>query len=111
MAKIQSAFLNADQEQAVNNVLTHAKTHLGFSPAFGRIQVPSGLGTIRVVIEASQSRDALVDYIEKLKSGQGLIAELENAVKQFDEVVEHELVQIAEGTQEAVAERDEATQA
>ncbi len=111
MTKIQSAYLNANQEQAVNNVLRFAKNLLGFTPRFGRIQVPKGFETIRVVVEASQSRDALVDYIAQLERGQALIADLKNAVKQFDAVVEHEIEQISSGTQEFVAERDEASQA
>ena len=109
MTKIESIYLNEDEEQKVSNIINLAEK-FGFKVDFGRVQIPKGLGSIRVVIEAKTARD----YLEFLQ-GVEFFNEKEDdlvdiTINQFNEVLRKELRQIRTGKQKAVAERDEATQ-
>lgn len=111
MVRIESAFLNADQEQKLNNVINLAEKLAGFKfrDIQGRVQVPKGLGSIRVVMEGLQAAHALESWLEEAKATP--YEDIEKALEVFyGDVVEHELEQIEDGVQRFVAERDEATQ-
>ena len=117
MADLQSAYLNEDQERKLDALIDAAeeKTGVGFRRgiALTKEQSAAGLGTIRVVLESMQARDALVRHIEALKSGtiETEIERLERIVRDFDvDVLDHELAQLEAGKQQFVAERDEANQ-
>lgn len=107
MSKVESAFLDKDQEQKVNNVLELAKKHIGFIPAFGKTQVPEGFRTLRVLIESEQARDSLQVLVDRMKEGVALLPEIENAIKEFDGVMKEEISQVESGTQKFIAEKDE----
>lgn len=117
MADIQSAYLNEDQERKLDALIDAAEelTGVGFRQgvALTKEQKESGYGTIRVVLESMQARDALVRHIAALKSGsiETEIERLERIVRDFDvDVYAHEIEQLQAGTQKFVAERDEASQ-
>ena len=117
MADLQSAYLNEDQERKLNALIDAAeeKTGVGFRRgiALTKEQKASGLGTIRVVLESMQAREALVRHIAALESGaiETELTRLKRIVRDFDQdVYAHELDQLQKGTQKFVAEKDEATQ-
>jgi len=101
---IESAYLNADQEQKVENVINLAKDR-GFNVNFGKVQIPKGLGSMRVLVEASSA--CLYLMLCNLREDS---EEIENAVNQFEEVYNREYDQVVAGTQKFVAEREEAGQ-
>lgn len=104
---IESAWLNADQEQKVENVLNLGK-ELGIYKEYNQ-EVPATFRSMRMLFETRVVRDGLQDFVDYIKKGGGLDA-IENAIKQFDEVYAHELNQVRTGTQKFVPENQEANQ-
>lgn len=111
MAEFESAYLNADQEQKLKNVVNLAEklTPFRYRNIQGRVQIPKGLGTIRCVIEGLQAASALEAYLEEVKKTP--YQDIEDALRYFyEDVYNHEIEQIKNGKQVFVAEKDEAKQ-
>lgn len=110
MVKIDSAYLNADQEAAVSDILTLAKGY-GFNVSFGKIFVPEKLKTIRVVLEAKVARDYLATVYKWMAfDSNSAKRSFREIIGLFDKVLKDETKQIRTGEQEFVAEKDEADQ-
>ncbi len=101
--KIESAYLNGDEEQKVNNAVSVLQTK-GVEIPFGEVQIPRELASIRVLLEVNaglyRAEEAGVAFTETEMI----------AINLFYRVLRKEMGQIATGTQEFVAEKDEATQ-
>jgi len=102
---VESGYLDANQEQAVETVLNLAKKY-DFSVGFGRTFIPAELRTIRIVLEAKHSRDYLAT-IYKWLAAPDHQKEIRRAIISFDKVLRQETQEIREGRQTFVAEKDE----
>ena len=105
MVKIESAYLNADQEQKLNNLCNVSEKYTGRPFKQFSQRIPRGLGSMRVLFEAMPNFDALCGVEEALlEAGQKVPDEVKFALDGYVEVFNHEYKQVMTGTQEFVPE-------
>ena len=108
MVKIESAYLNADQEAKLNDLLRVAERYTGERYRQFSSRIPRGFGSMRVLFEALPCFNALAKFADSiLESGGTLQREIVRALNGFIDVFNHEYEQVVNGTQKFVSEQME----